>query len=98
MPTVDQTFVTEIQRGTATLTAGSVAVTFTNAFSSAPTVFLQKNSAGTTVVNIHPASVTATGFTAISKEITGAVTGGTAVTTGGTTSTRSFNWFAFLTN
>lgn len=87
-----------VQTGTATLTAGSVAVTFSPAFKKTPEVWVRLNGAqGTALTFVDAAGESATGFTATSQELL-SISGGTTLAFSGTVAVSSIQWLAFVDN
>jgi len=88
------------QSGTATLVAGSAAVTFSPAFKQVPNVMLSRLNinSGTCINKIYAGGVSATGFTALSQEFP--IVGGTYIGAdiSGTTAVNNFNWLAHVDN
>ena len=81
------------QSGTATLSAGSVVVTFPRPFKNTPAVYLQNTLAGTTDVTLFVGGVGVATFVALSIEN---LTGGTLQS--GTTGVSTLNWIAHVQN
>ena len=89
-----------MQSGTATLSAGSLAVTFLKAFKQIPNVMVSRLNinSGTCINKIYAGGVGKTGFTALSQEFP--IVGGTNVGAdiSGTIAVNGFNWLAYVDN
>ncbi len=87
-----------MQSGTSTLVAGSLAVTFSPAFKQVPNVTLGRLTIGTMITELYAGGVSATGFTALSREYP--MVGGTFIGSdmSGTTAVTGFNWLAHVDN